>query len=171
RAAERAVLGAYADIGVARAALYPRLRLPGQLLLSAAGIGSGGIVSTVTASLAAALDATLLDGGARKADVELARARAREAAFIYERTVLEALEQVESALIARQSTAAQLQARVDALAASARALDQARSLYREGLAGFADVLDAERTWLANRVALSDAQAARARAAIAMFEAI
>lgn len=171
RAAERALIGAYADVGVARAALYPRLRLPGELLLSAAGIGTGSIVSTVTASLAAALDATLYDGGARKAEVEAARARAREAAFLYERTVLEALEQVESALIARRTIAAQQEAQRAAVSASVRALEQARSMYRAGLIDFGDVLDAQRTWLSSRVALMQADASQARAAIAMFEAI
>ena len=171
RAAERALIAAYADVGVARATLYPQLRLPGELLLSAAGIGAGSIVSGVTASLAAALDATLYDGGARRAEVEAARAQAREAAFIYERTVLEALEQVESALIARRTIGAQQEAQRAAVAASSRALEQARAMYQAGLANFGDVLDAQRTWLASRIALMQADASQARAAIAMFEAI
>lgn len=171
RAAERALVAAYADVGVARAALYPNLRLPGELLLSAAGLGTGAIVQTVTGSLSAILDATLFDGGRRAADVDAARSRARETALVYERTVLEALEQVESALIARQTIASQLQARRAAVQASASALEQARAMYTEGLAGFGDVLEAQRTWLTNRIELTRSEAASARAAVAAFEAI
>src|SRR5690606_38526935 len=132
-----------------RAVLLPRLRLPGQIQLSAAGIDSGSIVNTVSTSLAA-MDDLATSGGPRKAGDELARARTRaqEAAFIYERTVLEALEQVESALIARRSTADQHRARSEAAAAAARALEQAHARYRDGQTDFSEVLDAERSWLA-----------------------
>jgi NodT family efflux transporter outer membrane factor (OMF) lipoprotein len=171
RAAERALVAAYADVGVARAALYPQLRLPGDLLLSASGIGSGNIVSTLTASLSAVLDATLFDGGRRQAGVDAAVSRARETALVYQQTVLEALEQVESALVARQTIASQWQARMAAAQASERALEQARAMYREGLAGFGDVLEAQRSALVNRTQLMNTEAAQARAAIAMFEAI
>lgn len=171
RAAERALVAAYADVGVARAALYPNLRLPGELLLSAAGLGTGNIVQTVTGSLSAILDATLFDSGQRAANVDAARARAREAVLVYERTVLEALEQVESALIARQTIASQLQARRAALQASASALEQSRAMYTEGLVAFGDVLEAQRTWLANRIEMTRSEAAAARAEVASFEAI
>jgi NodT family efflux transporter outer membrane factor (OMF) lipoprotein len=171
RAAERALVAAYADVGVARAALYPQLRLPGDLLLSASGIGSGNLVSTLTASLSAVLDATLFDGGRRQAGVDATVSRAREAALVYQQTVLEALEQVESALVARQTIASQWQARVAAARASERALEQARAMYREGLTGFGDVLEAQRSALVNRTQLMNTEAAQARAAIAMFEAI
>ncbi|HVL75199.1 MAG TPA: efflux transporter outer membrane subunit [Noviherbaspirillum sp.] len=171
RAAERALIAAYADVGVARAALYPTLRLPGDLLVTAAGLGTGSIVQSVTASLGAILDATLIDGGRRAADVDAARSRAREAALVYERTVLEALEQVESALIARETITSELQARRAAAETATQALEQARAMYTEGLAGFADVLEAQRTWLANRLEFTRGEAAAARAAIASFEAI
>lgn len=171
RAAERALVAAYADVGVARAALYPQLRLPGELLVSAAGIGTGNIVNTLSASLSAILDATLFDNGRRQAGVDAAASRAREAALVYRQTVLEALEQVESALIARSMIASQYEARVAAARASERALEQARTMYKEGLAGFGDVLEAQRNALENRMQLTDTRAAQARAAIAMFEAV
>jgi NodT family efflux transporter outer membrane factor (OMF) lipoprotein len=171
RAAERALIASYAEVGVTQAALYPRLRLPGELLLSASGIGTGSIVTALTASLSAILDATLLDGGRRAAELDAARARAREATLVYRRTVLEALDQVESALIAGQTAASQRQARRAAMEASTQALGQARALYTEGLAGFGDVLEAQRSLLANRLELTRSEAGAARAAVATFEAI
>jgi NodT family efflux transporter outer membrane factor (OMF) lipoprotein len=171
RAAEQALAGAFADIGVAEAALYPQLQLPGQILLSATGLGAGSVAQTLTASLGALLQAPLLDGGRNRAALDAAGARAREAALVYRQTVLEAMQQVEAALVARQAIEAQIASLRVASEASAAALDQARTLYTEGLAGFLDVLEAQRTWLDNRRELAQARAEAARASIAAFEAI
>lgn len=170
RAAERALIAAFADIGVAEAALYPQLRLSGDLLLSGSGIGTDTLVRTLTAGLSALLQAPLFDSGRRTAAVDSAHSRAREAALIYRQTVLEALEQVETALIADQTTHSQYQARRAAADASEMALRQARTLYTEGLTGFLDVLEAQRSWLENRQELMRTQANAARAAVATFEA-
>ncbi len=170
RAAERALIAAFADIGVAEAALYPQLRLPGELLLSGAGLGTGSIVRTLTASLSALLQVPLFDGGQRAAEVSAAQSRAREAALVYRKTVLDALEQVETALLANHTVRSQRAARVAAAEASETALAQARTLYTEGLTGFLDVLDVQRTWLTNRLDLMRTEADAARAAIATFEA-
>jgi len=85
--------------------------------------------------------------------------------------LLEALEQAESALVARQTIATQREARLVAADSSARALEQARALYREGRTDFGDVLKAQRSWLGSRMEVVETDAARARAAIALFEAV
>lgn len=170
RAAERALIAAFADIGVAQASLYPQLRLPGELLLAVSGLGTGTIVRTLTAGLSALLQVPLLDGGQRAAELDGARSRAREAALVYRKSVLESLEQVEAALIANQTIGAQRNARRAAVDASQAALRQARTLYTEGLSGFLEVLDVQRTLLANRLILMRSEADAARAAVAIFEA-
>lgn len=170
RAAERALVSTFADIGVAEAALYPQLSLPGELLLSGSGIGTDTLVRALTAGLTALLQAPLFDGGRRVAALDNARSRAREAALAYRKTVLDALEQVETALIANQAIRSQHNARRAAAEASETALRQARTLYTEGLTGFLDVLEVQRSWLANRLELMRTEADAARAAIATFEA-
>lgn len=169
RAAEQALVGAAADVGVAEAALRPRLRLPGRLVFGAAT--GGGLLDLVTATLAAALEVTVFDGGARSADVDAARARARGAAQVYRQTLLQALQQVEAALAAGQGTALQVAARQRASAAAVAAQDQAQQLYRAGLAGSLDLIDAQRTALANRRALLQARADATSAAVSAFEAM
>lgn len=171
RAAEHALVGAFADIGVAEAALYPQLRLPGQLLLTSAGLGAGSVAQALTASLAALLQAPLLDGGRNAAVLDATKARAKEAALLYRKTVLEALQQVEAALIAQRAIETQIRSLRVASQASATALRQARTLYTQGLAGFLDVLEAQRTWLENRRQLMQARAEAVRASIAVFEAV
>lgn len=171
RAAERALIAAYANVGVAQSALYPQLRLPGELLLTATGLGSGSLVTSLTAGLSSVLAIPLFDGGRRAADLSIAQSRAREAALVYRGTVLEALEQAESALLAIQTTRSQLEARRAAAEASDASLEQVRTLYTEGLTDFLNVLEVQRTWLENQRELVRTQADRVRAQIALFEAM
>lgn len=171
RAAERALIAASANVGVAQSALYPQLRLPGELLLTATGLGTGSVITTLTAGLSSVLSIPLLDGGQRAADVSAAQSRAREAALLYRRTVLEALEQAEAALLASRTSRSQLTARRAAAEASDASLEQVRTLYTEGLTDFLDVLEVQRTWLLNQRDLMRTQGDVARSDIALFEAM
>lgn len=167
RAAEEELVAAAADVGVARAAMLPRLVLQGTI-----GLASGsGLFDIVTGSIAALLDATLFDAGERRAGIELAESRAREAAEIYRRTLLQALGQVESALFASYGTASEIEALGRGIDAAHASLEQARSLYAAGLSGLLDVLDARRTTLEQHRRLLRARGDAARQAIAVFEAM
>ncbi|MDM7941438.1 MAG: efflux transporter outer membrane subunit [Hydrogenophaga sp.] len=170
RAAERGLAVAAADLGVARADLYPRLRLPGAITLTSAGLG-GGVLDIVTATLAAVLEVALFDGGERSAGVEAARSRVAEAGEVYRRTLLQALQQTEAALVAAEGTALRTTALQRGNAAALTALEQSRTLYTNGLAGFLDVIEARRSALQTRRSLLRAQADAARQAIAGFEAM
>src|SRR5690606_9695677 len=66
RAAEHALLGAAANIGVARRALLPSLRLPGTIGL----ISGEGVLDVLSASIAAVIDQAIYDGGLRAAGVD-----------------------------------------------------------------------------------------------------
>jgi outer membrane protein TolC len=168
RAAERSLTVAAANLGVAESALSPRLQLPGTLALTSAGLG-GGVLNIVSASLAAVLDVALYDGGARNAGVDLARSRVREASQLYRQTLLQALQQAEAALVAAEGTGQRTEALWRASIAADAALAQARTLYTNGLTGFIDVLDAQRSALSNRRNLLSARADTARQAITTFE--
>jgi NodT family efflux transporter outer membrane factor (OMF) lipoprotein len=170
RAAERALEAAAADIGVARAALRPQLRLPGTFTL-VSGVFDGALIDTVSASIAAVIDVALLDGGERQAQVDAAESRAREAAVVYRQTLLQALGQVESALVGAQAARARIAALARSAQAAQAAVDDARTLYAAGLSSFLDVLDARRTLLTLTRQQLQAQADSARLAVATFEAL
>lgn len=170
RAAENALAAAAAEVGVARADLYPRLRLPGSIELTSSAL-SGGVLNIVSASLAAVLDATLFDGGQRRAAVEVAESRLREATEVYRLTLLQALRQTEDALAAGSGARQRAAALQQASTAAAAAVQQARVLYDNGLSGFLDVLDAQRSALDTQRRLLAAQADGTRQSIATFEAM
>lgn len=170
RAAENALAAAAAEVGVARADLYPRLRLPGSIELTSSAL-SGGVLNIVSASLAAVLDATLFDGGQRRAAVEVAESRLREATEVYRLTLLQALQQTEDALAAGSGARQRAAALQQASTAAAAAVQQARVLYDNGLSGFLDVLDAQRSALDTQRRLLAARADATRQSIATFEAM
>src|SRR5690242_16562349 len=100
RTAEARLLAANADIGAARAALYPNISL--SAAVGVEGVLTGG-TSTI-ASLAASLAQTIFDAGKRKGQVELAQGARKELVEDYAQRVLIGLKEVEDSLIAESST-------------------------------------------------------------------
>jgi NodT family efflux transporter outer membrane factor (OMF) lipoprotein len=96
--AERRMAAANARIGVAQAAYFPTLSLG-----ASGGFASSSLPSLFSApsrvwSLGADLAGTLLDFGARSANVEISRAVYDETVANYRETVLEAFQEVEDNL-------------------------------------------------------------------------
>ncbi|MEM1434700.1 MAG: efflux transporter outer membrane subunit [Pseudomonadota bacterium] len=169
RAAEARFLAETALVGVELADLYPRLTLPGSLRADLNS--SSAIADQATLNLTAVLDLPLLDGGRRRAEVAAQRANAAAVLAEYEQTVLTALEEVEAALV-RIATLKDRQARLaDSVNASRSAFEQLEALYREGLAGFIDVLDIQRTLIASQEAFLDSEADVASAIVALYAAL
>jgi len=99
-AAERRAAAANASIGVAQSAYFPNLTLS-----AAGGFASNGFPQWLTApsriwSLGAALAATIFDGGARRAQTDMAVAAYDAAVAQYKQTVLAGLQEVEDNLAA-----------------------------------------------------------------------
>ena len=106
-----------------------------------------------------------------RADIEIADAQTRVAFATYENTVIEALGEVEIALISYVQERAR---RVDLEAAAAsaeRALELARLRFDEGLDDFLDVIDAQRTLLDAQDRLEISRLATTRQAIAAYRAL
>ncbi|MFP3942272.1 MAG: efflux transporter outer membrane subunit [Alphaproteobacteria bacterium] len=168
-AAEAELAAATAEVGVETADLYPSLRLPGQVTASLGGAEA--MAGQVTALLGATLDIPLFDAGRRRAEVDAAEHRVQAALLNYRQTLLDGLGEVENALAAIQGfeeRRAELQRAVEA---SEQAFNQLNALYREGLASFIDILDAQRTLIGSREAYVEAQADLASAIIGLYRAL
>jgi multidrug efflux system outer membrane protein len=145
RSAEATMIAANAQIGVARAALFPTISLTASLgaqsaeladlLASGAGVWSLGLSAL----------APIFDAGRREARVEQAEARRAQALAGYQRSIETAFREVADALASvEQSAAAEadLEAR---LRAARNALALSNERYRAGYSPFLEVLDAQRT--------------------------
>ncbi len=140
RQAEAELLAASELIGAERADLLPSLRLPGTL--SALG---GDTREVVSLSLAALIDIPIFDFGRRKLEVEAQEARAQLALTEYKAVLLQAQAEVETALVTVRALEQRRTALESAGERSQSAYNQLEALYREGLAGFIDILDGQRT--------------------------
>ena len=167
-AAEARLAAAAAQVGSEQADLRPSLVVPGSILI---GDGSlDGLFSRFLATLGAALNLPLFDGGRRRAEVEAARADLDASLADYRQTFLLALGEAENALVAIGAYRQRATALAEAIEQSETALGQSNALYREGLASLFDVLDAQRQLIASRQSLLDNQADLANAFIALHSA-
>lgn len=158
-AAERQAAAANARIGVAQAAWFPTLTLS-----ASGGWRSSDFAEWITAparfwTLGPQLAANLFDAGARRAQVEQARAQYDAQAAAYRQTVLTALREVEDFMATLSvQTRAQV-VRLRALESARLSLRLTRNQYDEGLISYLDVATLETNALAaERDALNVVQA-------------
>src|ERR1041384_6180274 len=96
---------------------------------------------------------SIFNAGRIRSNIEVQNALQEQALAEYEKTVLTALRDVESALIAYAREQERRKALGDAVAANRRAFDLASQLYRQGLTDFLNVLVAQRSLFASQDAL------------------
>jgi multidrug efflux system outer membrane protein len=171
RVAERRLATAAAGEGVAAADLYPRITITGALGLLA---GRGSIFGTGDSRLWAvtpALQWSAFDLGSARARLRGARAATREALAEYEKTMLLALEETETALVTYRQRQERLVKLNDEVRESTRAANIARTRYREGVIDFLTLLDAERTALTAEDSAAAAEAEVFTALVGLYRAV
>ncbi|TIX50805.1 efflux transporter outer membrane subunit [Alteraurantiacibacter aquimixticola] len=169
RGAEASLYSASARIGVARAQLFPLLRLTGSVGTSSLGIDD--LFDIVTGSVFASVSQLIFDGGRTQAQVDSAEAGARAAYAAWEQSVLNALEDVESAAVDQRSARQRVAITEEAVDAATNSAILARSQYQAGLADFRTLLTAENSLLSARNQLVSAEADRASAFVRLTQAL
>jgi multidrug efflux system outer membrane protein len=175
RAAERQLAAATARVGVATADLFPRVNVTGFVgFLSGdlghlfnANAGDDSRAWSVTPSVSWAA----LDFGSVKARLRASKAQSDEAAVNYEKAVLGALEDTENSFVAYAKQQAQLKSLDEQAQASRRAAELAEVQYREGVADFLTLLDAQRTQLEAEDGVAQAQTAVNIDVVAIYKAL
>jgi outer membrane protein, multidrug efflux system len=145
--AEREVGSASAQIGVAKAAFFPRIRLTGAAGFESAELSSLFDWESRIWSWGPSISIPLLEGGRNKANLEAAKARYEQSLSNYRLKVLTAFREVEDALGSLRALSLQANAQAQAVASAAENHSLASSRYQEGLTSYIEVLDAERTRL------------------------
>ncbi|MFC3579346.1 efflux transporter outer membrane subunit [Sphingomonas hylomeconis] len=169
RAAERNLAAATAQIGVAKAALYPALAISGSVSTNASVVG--GLFEQIAGQLFAGVTQAIFNGGRLRAQVRSNEAVADAAFAAYKGTVLTGLEDVENAIVALD--AAQRRAREFAVALDAanNSAILSRSSYRAGLTDFTTLNTTETSLLSARNGLAQAQSDQAQALIQLYLAL
>ena len=146
--AEYQLRAANAEIGAARAALFPRISLTGLLGLASSSLS--GLFSGGSFGWNASADATypIFRAGAGVANVRLSEAERDAAVANYQKAIQTAFREVSDAL-ARQGTAGdELRAREAQQASAADNYRLSEARYRAGIDNFLLTLDSQRTYFA-----------------------
>lgn len=126
------------NLAAARADRLPALRLTGG-----ASYGSDeldGLFDNWLLNLAAGITAPLIDGGRRRAEVSYTESGVREQLAAYRQTVLNAVREVESALIREEKIRENIKGIENQLEAAQTALSEANFRYTNGLIDYLPVL-------------------------------
>ncbi|HXJ75288.1 MAG TPA: TolC family protein, partial [Candidatus Dormibacteraeota bacterium] len=145
RQAERQLGAATANIGVAKADLFPKFFLTGAAgfeSISASDWFTGG---SKLWSVGPTMQWRIFDAGRIRSNIKLQNARQEEALAFYEKTVLTAFEEVENGLVMYAKEQVRRRSLQDAVVSSQKSLGTANRLYANGLSDFLRVLDAERS--------------------------
>ena len=169
RAAERNLAAATAQIGVAKARLYPALAITGNINTNATAIGSIG--EAITGGLFAGLTQAIFNGGRLRSQVRGAEAATDAALAAYKGTVLLALEDVENAIVALRTAQAREREFAVALDAANNSAILSRSQYRSGLTDFTTLTQQEAALLSARNGLTQARSDASTALVALYVAL
>ncbi|MGA3007914.1 MAG: efflux transporter outer membrane subunit [Opitutaceae bacterium] len=143
--AERQLASATAAIGVAQADWFPKFYLTGAGGFQSVGTGDWFTPGSRFWSLGPTMQWNLFDAGRIRANVKVKNAQQEEALANYEKTTLGAFEDVENALVAYAKEQVRRRSLEQAVRSSQASLALADKLYANGLTGFINVLDAERS--------------------------
>jgi multidrug efflux system outer membrane protein len=171
RQAEETMIAADANIGVAKAALYPTISLTaslggeslelGDILKSASRIWTGGL----------SLYLPIFDAGKLDARVDQATAQQKQALAGYEGAIQNAFREVNDALVNLRQNAEREAALDRGQQAAKKALEVSENRYKSGYSAYLDVLDAQRVYNDTALAFIQSRQARLVATVELFKAL
>lgn len=171
RQAEQELVAQNANIGVAKAALFPTISLTatyggesaelGDVLKSAARIWSGGL----------GLNLPIFNAGRLSARVDQATAQQKQALATYEASVRTAFQEVNDALVTVRQNAEREALLDSSRQAAKKALDVSDNRYKSGYSAYIDVLDSQRVYNDAAIAYIQSRQARLIASVDLFKAL
>jgi len=142
-AAERRMAAANAEVGVAKAAFFPTVRIDGLAGFQSINSSTWFDWPSRFWSVGPSLQLPLFTGGANRGQLAATRAAYAENVADYRQTVLAAFAEVEDQLAAQRLLAAEWQAENEAARSAERALEIAKNRYKSGLVTYLDVATAQ----------------------------
>jgi multidrug efflux system outer membrane protein len=142
-AAEERMAAANAQVGVAQAAFYPRVRFNGLAGFQSLDAATWFDWPSRFWAVGPALQWPLFTGGLNRAQLAQARASYDETVASYRQTVLGAFQEVEDQLAAQRLLTTQLEAEAAAMDAAQRTLEIANNRYKAGLVTYLEVATAQ----------------------------
>ncbi|HGM5553171.1 efflux transporter outer membrane subunit [Pseudomonas putida] len=169
--AERSVIAANANIGVAKAAYYPDLTLS-----MSGGYSSSTSKNLLTLpnrfwSVGPKLNLPIFDGGIRSAEVDRTEAAYDQTVAKYRQTVLDGFREVENYLVQLKVYEDEAAVRQEALDAARDSLRLTQNQYKAGLIAYIDVVVVQATALSNERTVLNILQSRLIASVQLIAAL
>jgi NodT family efflux transporter outer membrane factor (OMF) lipoprotein len=169
--AERELAAQTAQIGVATAAMYPKLALSGSIGLEAIKASNLFTTAGLVDSLLGRLTFPIFNAGEIRKNIEVQNARQEQALANYEATVLKALQDVENALVGLMQEQQRLENLNRAMQASQRTMTLAKNQYESGLTDFQNVQQTQRSLLSLQDQYASSQGQITSYMISLYKAL
>ncbi|BEP64966.1 efflux transporter outer membrane subunit (plasmid) [Variovorax sp. V213] len=143
--AERDLRAANANIGAARAAFYPRISLTASAGSSSASLSNMFTGGSRSWSFAPQISLPIFDGGANRANLDIARTDRDIYVAQYEKAIQTAFREVSDALAQRSTLGRQLDAQQSLVDATAESYRLSDARFKRGVDSYLSVLDAQRS--------------------------
>jgi NodT family efflux transporter outer membrane factor (OMF) lipoprotein len=171
RIAERQLAAATALQGAAIAELFPNISLSAFLGLRNTDIEGLFKSAAFSYSTAANLLQPLLNFGRIQAGIDRAKAQQQEAYLAFEKTVLEALRETETALTRYLNEEIRRQTLARSVADQRESVRLSQLRYQEGVISFLDVLESQRALFVAEIELARSEASASTNLIAVYKAL
>jgi len=169
--AERELAAATARVGVATANLFPQVAVIGAIGAQTQGWGTVPGISKHIWSFGPGAVWPLLDFGALDAQVDIAHWEARASLVNYRKTILNAVQQVDTSVDAYEAEQQRMEKLSAAMTAGQRAVDLATARYNRGLTDFLNVVDAERQFYDLQEQYASAQVAQGEQFVQLYKSL
>ncbi|HTV43312.1 MAG TPA: efflux transporter outer membrane subunit [Candidatus Sulfotelmatobacter sp.] len=169
--AERQMAAANADIGVAKAAFFPRVTINGLAGFQSVDAGEWFNWSSRLWSVGPSVQLPLFTGFYNRANLAAARAAYDQQVANYRQTVLTAFGEVEDELAAQRLLADEWDSENQAVVAAKQALDVANNQYKGGLVTYLNVVTAQTTALEQEDAAVQLEGDRLTAAVNLIKSL
>ncbi|WP_430810443.1 MULTISPECIES: efflux transporter outer membrane subunit [unclassified Carboxylicivirga] len=169
RQAEQKLIAANAMVGVATTDRFPSLSLTGRLGRSNDDLGE--LLKSPYWFIAGDVLAPLFQGGKLKARQRQAEARYEEEIYTYQRAVLQAFQEANTAIMTFRKAGEVYRAQANFEAATRKYLELAELQYLNGVISYLDLLDAQRSLLDAEIQRNNARRDELLSMVYLYKAL
>ena len=171
QAAEQQLVAANAEIGVARAQLFPQISLTGSGGLESIGLGNLFVSTNRAWNFTTGLTQPIFNAGSLRANVRLSQAQQQQYLLTYEQTIQTAFREVSDSLFAYRKYR-DYRAHQEALTTATReAANLSEIRYRGGVASYLEVLTNETTYFGAELNLAQARLNERLSLVQLYNAL
>ncbi len=169
--AEQNLVAANAEIGVARAQLFPSISLTATAGVESIGLGDLFKWGARTWQWSGTATQSIFNAGSLRANVRLTEAEKQQELLTYQQTIETAFRQVSDALIATQKLREYREHQEALTAATKQSSDLAQIRYKGGVTSYLEVLTNDTNYFSAELALARARLGERLAVVQLYNAL